>query len=226
LNLQAPAEKRPRLDVIELQGTGSGMPNQSTREEFPRTSRLPLHGGNVEGGERWAEPHPSQTLPMHPEWLPAAQWHQDNNQYAGDMYIIGAPPINWHNEQFNTPQWQNPGMAYNTPVGGQWQGKMPIGIPNAPQLRYTCGLKIVDLIYIDRDDYPVERREMYEEGEHIQYARAPIRYVSNQLVVGNAPPLLPTCAKRHTANPQPSTEPMRASAHGKGHQPASTPNFW
>jgi hypothetical protein len=105
---------------------------------------------------------------------------------------------------------------------------MPIGRPNAPQPRYTCDRRLIDPVYIDRDGYVVqhvERRNMYEEGEHHRYARAPIRYVSNQHVVANAPPLLPISAKPYPAYHQASTKPMRAPAHGKGHQYASTPNF-
>jgi hypothetical protein len=125
------------------------------------------------------EPYPSQILPMHLGWPPAAQWHHDNNQFAGDMYVIGAPPFNWY-----------------------------------PQVRYTRDPRVADPVYIDRDGFPVqqvERREMYEDPEYIRYARAPIQYVSSQPV---APPLLPA-----SANPHPSTEPMRAPAHDKGHQP-------
>jgi hypothetical protein len=132
----------------------------------------------LEGGERWAEPHPSQTLPMHLGWPPAAQWYHDNNQFAGDMYVIRAPPFNWY-----------------------------------PQVRYTRDPRVADPVYIDRDGFPVqqvERRKMYEDPEHIRYAKAPIWYVSSQPVT---PPLLITFA-----NPHPSTEPMRAPAHGKGYQ--------
>ena len=226
--MQAPADKRPKLDVIELKGTGSGMPNQFTRYEFSHTNRLPLHGRNAEEGNRWAEPHHSQTLPVQSGWPLAGKWHQDDNEYAEDRYVIGARPQNWQNEHFNSPHRQDNRMPYNHPLGGHRRGKMPIGRPNAPQLRYTCDRRLMDLVYIDKDVYVVqhvERRDMYEEGEQHRYARAPIRYVSNQHVVVNAPPLLPTFAKTHPAYPQASTKPMRAPAHDKGHQPASTPNF-
>ena len=102
----------------------------------------------LERGERWAEPHPSQPPPMYLGWPPAAQWHPENNQFAGERYVVQAPQYNWY-----------------------------------PQVRYSRDPRVADPMYVQ--------------------------------CIPIAPPLLPECT-----NPHPSTEPMRAPALGKGHQPA------
>lgn len=53
----------------------------------------------------------------------------------------------------------------------------------------------MDPVYIDNDNYAMQhmkRRDMYEEGDPHGYARAAIRYESNQPGIDITPPLSPT----------------------------------
>ena len=229
VNSEAPAEKRARLDSIDFQGTEGGMPNQVTREEFPRNIRLPPHGRSVEGAERWTETHPSQTLRVHPGCPPSAPWSQADTEYDEDMYNIGTRTHNWQHGNYNASHWQDEGMAFNVRRGGPWRGKTPLGRPNAPRSRYPRDRgHIMDPVYIDRDGYAVqhiERRDMYEEGDMHGYGRAPPPYGSKQQGRGSAPALSPTIPNTPPAYPLSVRGTAQPPAHGKDRQTAPTPNY-
>jgi hypothetical protein len=145
------------------------MPNQVTREESPPSNRVPVHARTVDVGERWAEPRPSLTLPLHPGWPPHSQWSQAGNEYHVDMYGIGPRSQTWQNGPPIAPQWQDAGIPYNVGRDGPWRGNMHMGIQNAP-LGY----------------------QMYTEGKMFGYGRVPIGYAGSQGVGSSASPLPPT----------------------------------
>ena len=49
--MQAPTEKRLKLDASQFQTSELGVLNQVMRRNFHRNSRVPQHGHNMEGGE-------------------------------------------------------------------------------------------------------------------------------------------------------------------------------
>lgn len=84
----------------------------------------------------------------------------------------------------------------------------------------------MDKVYIDRDSYQVQHphRSIYQEGEHHGYGASPLWYIDNQLVVSNAPPLLPPSESTRQAYHMASTGSMLAPAHSKERQLPSTSN--